>query len=349
MEDRLREFGYEIQCLIRKKDLSRNETKEMFSRILFNQYPDFQQGAFLAALASKGETCEEIAGCWEAIYELDTAKVSPEIAQPLVENCGTGMDELKTFNISTASSIIAAANGIYLAKHGARAITSRCGAVDILERLGINVDCGVEVVKKSIENCGIGLFNGTSPKIHPKLERILSQIRFGSIINIVASLANPAFPQYGVRGVYSKDKVRLVAEVMKEIGYKRALVVCGFDSKDEMCMDELSTLGKNFVCELSKNGKINCYEFYPEDIGLDRGKYEEIYPEEINKETKNFIRLISGNLKNSRYEIVCLNAAAIFYIMNKVKDLKEGVNVAKEVIESGRAIEKLIQWKECQR
>ncbi|MCG8571008.1 MAG: anthranilate phosphoribosyltransferase, partial [Spirochaetes bacterium] len=186
------DFGSVITKVIGKQNLSRIEAKNAFSQILKNETSEMQQGAFLSALTAKGETKEEIAGAWEAIYELDTNKVEFEEGIEVVENCGTGMDTIKTFNISTAASLIAAAAGIKMARHGARAITSVCGTVDIAESLGIEVECNTEMVKKSIINANIGLFNGMSPTVHPQaLGRILSQIHFGSTLNISASLANP--------------------------------------------------------------------------------------------------------------------------------------------------------------
>ena len=244
MEESLRYFGNKVDGLIRGQSLTRDEARDLFKQILKNEQPDLQQGAFLAAITAKGATAEEIAGIWEAIYEVDTLKVHPDVQGPLVENCGTGMDTIKTFNISTAASIVAAAGGIIMAKHGARAITSKCGAVDILETLGVDVECDVGLVK--IENAGIGIFNGMSGKVHPSaLYRILSQIRFGTILNIAGSLANPALPVYGVRGVYSQNMVLPIAEAMKEIGYKRAFVVHGRSVDDTRGMDEISTLGRN--------------------------------------------------------------------------------------------------------
>ncbi|MES0329738.1 MAG: anthranilate phosphoribosyltransferase, partial [Dehalococcoidales bacterium] len=145
-EESLKSFGGKIATLINGQDLSREEAREMFSQVLLNKQPDLQQGAFLAALTAKGETAAEIAGAWEAIYELDTAKASPAVNGPLVDNCGTGMDTFKTFNISTVASIIAATGGVYMAKHGARALTSSCGAVDIMETVGVDVECEPAVV-----------------------------------------------------------------------------------------------------------------------------------------------------------------------------------------------------------
>ncbi len=144
-EQTLRSFGQVINSLMAGENLSRKTAKEMFCEILSGSQPDIHQGAALAALRMKGETAEEIAGCFEAIYDLDTIKGSINGLQ-VVENCGTGMDSLKTFNISTISSIVAASLGVHLARHGARAITSRCGTVDLCEALGIDVECDVNVV-----------------------------------------------------------------------------------------------------------------------------------------------------------------------------------------------------------
>ena len=230
----LRAFGADIQRLIDGHDLSRERTYELFREVLLGEQPDLQQGALLAALVAKGETPEEIAGAWQAIVEFDTVPAAVNAAGPLVENSGTGMDALKTFNVSSAAAVIAAAGGARMARHGARALTSRCGAVDILEAVGVDVDCDGASVERSIREAGIGIFNGMSPAVHPGgLGRILSQIRFGSTLNIAASLANPVRPTHGVRGVYASGLVGPVGEVMLEIGYERAMVVHGYDDRRE--------------------------------------------------------------------------------------------------------------------
>jgi len=345
-EEKLRTFGKKISHLAQGKNLSRQEAKEMYRQILLNEQPDLQQGAFMIALTVKGETPEEIAGVWEAIFELDTVKVNPITPEPVVENCGTGMDELKTFNISTAAAIVAAANGVYMAKHGARAITSKCGAVDILEALGIDVECDVEIVKESIEKAGIGIFNGMSSKVHPQaLSRILSQIRFGTTLNIAGSLSNPALPRYGVRGVYSKGLIGPTIQTMKEIGYKKAIVFCGFNSDGTKAVDEISSLSETKVAELHENGKITNYGFFPEDLGIQRARDEDLFPSpNIREEALNFLRILSGRDNGPKCDIVCLNTAPILYLMGKVKDLREGIDRAREIIESGRAMTKLKHW-----
>ena len=188
-EQALKVFGANIQRLINKEDLSREEIYTMFCQVLGNEQPDLHQGAFLSALVSKGETVEEIAGAWQAIVEKDTVAVSLDSAEPIIENSGTGMDSLKTFNVSSAAAIVASACGAKIARHGARALTSFCGTVDILEAVGLDVECDVQTVERSIQEQGIGLFNGMSAKIHPfGLGRILSQIRFGTTLNILSMI-----------------------------------------------------------------------------------------------------------------------------------------------------------------
>jgi anthranilate phosphoribosyltransferase len=344
-EESLKSFGSKIAGLINGQDLSREEAREMFSQVLLNEQPDLQQGAFLAALTAKGETVSEIAGAWEAIYKLDTAKASPAVDGPLVDNCGTGMDTFKTFNISTAASIIAATGGVHMAKHGARALTSSCGAVDIAEIVGVDVECEPTVVSTSIEKAGIGLFNGMSPKVHPQaLGRILSQIRFGTTLNIAGSLANPALPKYGARGVYSKELVEPVTRVMQEIGYVRAVVFYGSNGNGKG-MDEISTLGDSFMAELGENGEIETSVVSPPNFGIQRPDEQDLRPATSrHEEGINLIKLLNGVDKGARYDIVCLNAAPILYLAGCVKDLKEGFYMARDILDSGRALDKMKDW-----
>jgi len=346
VEESLRYFGSRVDRLIRGMDLSREEANFLFRQILNNEQPDLQQGAFLAAITAKGASAGEIAGIWEAIYDIDTVKVRPEVCGPLVENCGTGMDGIKTFNISTAASLVAAAEGINMAKHGSRAITSRCGAVDILEALGVDVECDVEVVKKSIERAGIGIFNGMSPRVHPSaLYRILSQIRFGTVLNVAGSLANPARPDYALRGVYSREMLRPIAQAMKEIGYKRAFVVHGRSQDGNRGMDELSSLGRSYVAEITEDASIIEYSLMPQDLGIGTAEEGELLHRGGRKEeAQSLLRLLSGGETGSRREIVCLNAAPLLCMAGQAADLPEAVEKASEIIDSGRAVRKLQDW-----
>ncbi len=348
----LRAFGADIQRLIDGKDLTRERTYELFRDMLLGEQPDLQQGALLAALVAKGETPEEIAGAWQAIVEFDTvpaalASVAAGRATgPLVENSGTGMDTLKTFNVSSAAAIIAAAGGARLARHGARALTSRCGAVDILEAVGVDVDCESATVERSIDVAGIGIFNGMSPAVHPGgLGRILSQIRFGSTLNIAASLANPVRPTHAVRGVYSGGMLGPVGDVMMEIGYEHALVVHGYDDRREAGMDEFSVLGASVVSELRADGRRDSYTVEPEDFGLRRAAHGEIAPlGDLRSEAVRFVQVLAGHGPEACGDAACLNAAAVLYVAGRAEDLGDGLAQAREAVASGAALSKLEEW-----
>ena len=339
-------FGKVIGELIQKKSLDRSECRHMFLEILGNTQSEMQQGAFLAALAAKGETVEEIAGVWEAIYELDTVQVKPGSNLELTENSGTGMDTFKTFNISTAASVIAATAGTTLARHGARAITSSCGTVDMLEALGVDVECEPHTVIQSIEQAGVGIFNGMSPRVHPMaLGRILSQISFGTVLNIAASLANPALPVYGVRGVYSPDLLQMVPQLMHEIGYKRALVVNGLVEGSKDTMDEASTLGETLVAELQEDGSIKHYSFYPDQLGIKAADPDLLRPSgSLQQETVGMVALLSGDGCPARSDIAALNAGLILYTTKHAKTIKEGYHSALDIIKSGVCLNKLTEW-----
>ncbi|MCF8070290.1 MAG: anthranilate phosphoribosyltransferase [Desulfobacterales bacterium] len=351
MTDHLITFGGAINRLIAGEDLSMAEANRSFNEILNNTQPEIHQGAFLSAITAKGPTPKEIAGAWKAIFDLDTVKVSLDTNIPVTDNCGTGMDTFKTFNISTGSAIVAAAGDIPMARHGARAITSKCGTVDLCEALGIDVECDVEIVKESIEKTGIGIFNGMSAGTHPTaLFRILSQMRFGSILNIAASLANPANPRYGVRGVYAKEMLMPVTETMREIGFKKALIFHGETGNGAGGMDELSAFAESHIAELSEDGTIKRYALAPEDLGLTKQHdlSEIAAGNDPVQEARRLLRVFSGLDNNGLYNTICLNAAPMFYVTGEAASLKEGVEKAKTQIDSGKAMDKLKDWVQVQ-
>lgn len=351
MDDKMKQFGQSINRLIVGKDLTREQTRDLVSEILLGEQSEIHQGAFLSAITAKGPSPKEIAGAWQAIFELDTMKVVPDVEGPLVDNCGTGMDGFKTFNISTCSSIVAAAGGVCLARHGARAITSRCGTVDLCEALGVDVECSCDTVQHSIEKTGIGLFNGMSANTHPQaLFRILSQMSFGSILNIAASLANPANPTCGVRGVYSRQMIDPVIQTMKEMGFRKALVFHGTTGNGSGGIDELSPVGKSYVAELDSDGHVIHYTIDPNTTGLKHpANLEDIAAgEDPHEEALRFLRVLSGAQTDALYETVCLNAAPIFYVAGKADSLREGIEKSRDIIDSGQALDKLKQWVETQ-
>lgn len=344
-EDSLRTFGAVVARVTRGEHLSRSETRECWRQILEQEQPDLQQGAFIAALKTKGETLEEIAGTFDALYEYDTTKVAVDTPQPLIDNCGTGGDVLKTLNISTGAAIIASACGLSVVRHAARAISSHCGAVDVIEALGVNVESAPELPKQSIERAGIGVWNAFLPSVHPKLPRLMRAIRFGSTINLVGPLLNPTMPAYKVMGVSSVGAVDLEMRILAQLGFKRAFVMHGLDDVSGRGLDELSTLGPTHVSELFSDGRTASYILNPEGLGLRRGRFEELASSrDVHRDALALLGVIAGKDDGPRSDIVCLNAAPMLYVMAKARDLRQGIDMAREAVANGRALAKLRQW-----
>ncbi len=345
-EKRWREFGAIIVRLTQGKDITREESRECWRQICEEEQSELQQGAFIAALKAKPETPEEIAGTFEALYEYDTLKVEVETPEPLIDNCGTGADTLKTFNISTGAAIMASACGLYVVRHAARAISSKCGAIDVVEAFGVNVESAPEVPKKSIENAGICAWNAFLPTVHPKtLARVLSQIRFGSAINLVGPLLNPTMPEYKVMGVPNLEMIEIEARTLRELGFKRAFVMHGLDDHSDDGMDEVSTLGTTHVAELKEDGGIEQYTFTPDDFGMKRARYEELASSDhVHTDAMTLLRVLAGKDEGPRSDILCLNTAPLLYVMGKARDLKEGVDMARETLADGSAVAKLRDW-----
>lgn len=345
-----KEFGAVVTRLIGKGNLTESESYEAFRALLANETSDLQQGAFLASLSAKGETEDEIAGAWRAIYDLDTEKARDLDSLDPVENCGTGMDGHKTFNVSTAAALVAAGLGVPMARHGARALTSTCGTVDLAEALGVDVECPVALVGESVRSARIGLFNGMSPEVHPKaLGRILSQIHFGSTLNVAASLANPAMPRSAVRGVHSAEAVERVARVMRRIGYGRALVLSGGVDGSPKSMDEASVSGVTSGIELLADGTERRFSFRPEEFGLGIYPAAALAPEGTMEErVVSFLRILAGKGERARTEIVALNAGLILYVADRAASMAEGTALALSFLASGEALAALGRWVSAQ-
>ncbi len=345
-EKRWREFGAIVTRLTRGENITREEARECWRQICEEEQSDLQQGGFIGALKSKPETPEEIAGTFEALYEYDTVKVKVNTPEPLIDNCGTGADTLKTFNISTGAAIVGSSLGLYVVRHAARAISSNCGAIDVVEALGVNVESAPELPKKSIENAGICAWNAFLPSVHPKtLARVLSQIRFGSAINLVGPLLNPTMPTFKVMGVPTPAFIDIEIKTLRELGFKRALVMHGLDDHSDKGMDEFSLLGETQVAELDSDGEIKTYTLTPEDFGLSRCTYEEVAStKNVTHDATILLRVLLNLDQGPRRDIVCLNTAPLLYVAGKADSLQEGFSMAKQALAEGRAYEKLRDW-----
>jgi anthranilate phosphoribosyltransferase len=338
------------QCLsnlVSNKDLSEFEAYECMLEIMSGELNEIQTTALLTALSIKGESVGEITGFVKAMRSL-CIEISPELELPLVDTCGTGGDRFKTFNVSTISAIIAASSGVAIAKHGNRSITSKCGGADILEALGVNINCDAAGVERCLESTGIGFM--FAPNFHPAMKKMMpvrKKLGIRTVFNILGPLTSPANAEIQLLGVFDPEYVDIIAQVLKNLGVKRAMVVHGYDENNEPAMDEISTIGKTRMA-LLENGQITVEEIYPEDFGVKRCDPKHIKsPETIEGNLEVVKAVLTGKNGSSemdaRLKLCLVNTAAILFIAGKARNLEDGVKIARNSIESGRAMEKLLK------
>ncbi len=327
------EISQAINTLIAKNNLSENEMQTVMSTIMTGKATDAQIGGFLVALRMKGETIEEITAAAKVMRELST-KVQVS-AKHLVDTCGTGGDGKNTFNISTCSAFVAAAAGCHVAKHGNRSVSSSCGSADVLEAAGVNLGLSADQVARAIEQVGVGFM--FAPAHHGAMKHAIGprkEMAVRTIFNVLGPLTNPATAPNQVMGVFSKDLLVPLANVLKNLGSEHVLLV---HSKDGM--DEISIAEESFVAEL-KNGEIKEYTVKPEDFSLQRDELSKLMVNSA-EESLQMIQDVLSNKACAARDIVILNAGAAIYAANVTSSLEQGVEMAKDVIASGQAKEKL--------
>jgi anthranilate phosphoribosyltransferase len=323
-----------LQKLLLKADLSREEARSAMLEIMEGKYTPAQIAAFLVALRMKGETLEEITGFAEAMREKMT-RVSPQ-ARPLVDTCGTGGDGARTFNISTAAAFVAAGAGAAIAKHGNRAVSSPCGSADVLEALGVTITLTPQQIADCIDAVGIGFM--FAPGLHPAMKYaapVRKELGVRTVFNLLGPLANPASAQAQVLGVYASALTEAHAGVLKNLGSRRALVVHGLDG-----LDEITTTGPTQISELI-DGEVNTYHFSAEDYGLTRAEPGDLAGGADPGENARILLAVLEGKPGPRRDIVLLNAAAALLAADIVKDFRQGLALAAEAIDSGRARAKL--------
>jgi len=315
-------------------DLGRAETREVMDQIMQGEATPAQIGGFLVALRAKGETPDEIAGCAEAMRE-HVLPVRPQ-RDDLVDTAGTGGDGAQTINISTAAALVAAAAGAGVAKHGNRAVSSACGSADVLEALGFELEQPPDRIERSIDELGFGFL--FAPSHHPAMRHAASvrkELATRTVFNLLGPLTNPAGARAQVVGVYSPTLVRTIADVLAQLGARRAFVVHGAGG-----LDELSPVGANLVCEVA-GGAVHEGELDPEaELGVPRCRVEELRggtPEE----NATAIREVFAGAPGGRRSAVLLNAAAAIAAAGHAADLREGLELARRAIDSGAAAERL--------
>ena len=340
-------IGKCLAKVVSKRNLSEIEAYNCMLEMIGGDADEIQTSALLTALSVKGESVEEITGFVKAMRSVGIV-ISPKLEYPLVDTCGTGGDIFKTFNVSTTSAIIAASSGVAIAKHGNRSITSKCGGADILEALGVNINCDDSGVERCLETAGIGFM--FAPNFHPAMKNIMpirKKLAIRTVFNILGPLTSPANAEIQLLGVFDPEYVDLIAEVLKNLGVEHAMVVHGYDDNDEPAMDEISTIGKTRIALLD-NGQITVQKIYPEDFGVKRCDPKHIKAPETIEENLEVVKAVLTGKKESdeeaaRLELCLVNTAAILFIAGIAQNLEEGVRIAKDSVESGRAMKKLLE------
>ncbi len=328
-----------IAKVIEGKDLRRGEMTDAMNQIMSGEATDAQIGAFLIALRMKGESVDEIAGAASVMREKATPIVTKH--DVIVDTCGTGGDHSGTFNISTTAAFVAAGAGLCVAKHGNRAATSQSGSADVLGALGVNIEASPETVSRCLDDVGIGFLFAIS--LHGAMKYAIGprrEIGARTIFNALGPLSNPAGAKRQVVGVYSAALTETLAGVLATLGSEHAFVVHGSDGLDEMTLT-----GPTRVSEL-KAGSVSTYEVSPGDFGLAQATADALKGGDADYNAEITRSILNGE-EGPRRDIVLLNAAAAIVAGDKARDLNEGVQVAAEVIDSGKALEKLEGLKEA--
>ena len=326
--------------IVNKGDLTFKEAETVMTEIMNGQTTPTQNAAFLAALSTKStkaETIDEITGC--AVAMRNKAIPVEHDGMEVLEIVGTGGDNARTFNISTTSAMIAAAAGVKVAKHGNRAASSDSGAADCLEALGVNIQQSPEMCRKLLKEVGVCFM--FAQKYHTSMKyvgAIRRELGFRTVFNILGPLTNPAKPEFFMLGVYDEYLCEPVAKVLSSMGVRHALVVYGRDK-----MDEVSPSCETTVCEL-RNGFYRTIVIKPEDFGMVRGEKDEIVggtPKENAAVTRG---ILEGRITGTKRNAVLLNAGCAIYAANKADSISDGIRIAAEMIDSGKALEVLDQF-----
>ena len=324
-----------IVKLVNKEDLSFDEAYAVINEIMSGETSQTQNAAFLAALSTKSaraETIDEIAGCAAAMRDHAT-KVDTDME--LFEIVGTGGDNAQSFNISTTSALVAAAGGLKVAKHGNRAASSNCGTADCLEALGVNIEQSPEKCRELLDKAGMCFF--FAQKYHTSMKyvgAIRKELGFRTVFNILGPLTNPGTPSMQLLGVYDDYLVQPLAEVLSSLGVKRGMVVYGQDK-----LDEISLSSPTSVCEI-RDGWFRSFVITPEEFGFERCKKEDLKGG-TPQENAEIVRRILNGEKGPKRNAVLLNAGASLYIGGKADSIREGVELAANIIDSGKAAETL--------
>ncbi len=327
-----------IEPLLEGESLSFDQATQLLDIIFEGEVAEPQVAAFLTAMRIKGATAAELAGLAKSLRSHAVA-VKVDVDN-LVDTCGTGGAAVKTFNISTASALVAAGAGVYVAKHGNRGITSKCGSADVLAELGVKIDAGADTVAECIKEAHIGFM--FAPMFHPAMKYVQptrKSLGFRTVFNILGPLANPAGAAAQVLGVADQSLMETIVEALGLLGLRRAMVV------HSNGLDEISTAGVTKIIEL-KEGKIANWELNPQDLGIKPIDIEELKITGVKEGAEIITGILSGDQAGARKDIVVLNAAAAIIAGNLAEDFEAAIKKADESVSSGcamKCLEKLIE------
>lgn len=334
-----------IAKVVERQDLSESEMVDVMNQIMSGETTDAQIGSFITGLRMKGECVDEIVGAVRVMREKATfvdSGVDTAAGDILMDIVGTGGDGSGTFNVSTTSAFVVAAAGIPVAKHGNRAISSKCGSADVLEALGVDLSLGADKVAQCVRNVGIGFL--FAPMLHGAMKYAIGprrEIGMRSIFNILGPMTNPAGANVQLTGVFAKELTTVMAEVLVRLGMKRTLVVWG-----EGNLDEMTITGESYVAD-GADGSVSEYRVVPEDVGLTRGSLEQISGGSSAEEAAQLVRNVLSGEAGARLDMVLLNAGASLMAAGKVASIKEGVQMASDIVASGSALAKLNELVAC--
>ncbi len=322
-----------LQKLIERVDLATNEMETVFDAIMTGAFTPAQIAAFITALRMKGESVDELTGAAASMRRhailIDTGGL------PAVDTCGTGGDESHTFNVSTAAALVVAGAGVPVAKHGNRAVTSKCGSADVLAELGVNIEAAPETVEECIRTAGIGFLFASN--LHPAMKHAMPvrrELGIRTIFNMLGPLTNPAGARGQVLGVFSPDLTEPFAAVLRELGSTRAFIVHGLDG-----MDEITVVASTRISEL-RDGRISTREFDPLPFIGEHHSIEDVAGGDPPKNAEIIRRVLAGE-KGACRDIVLLNAAAGIAAGGKADDISSGFELARAAIDKGKAAKTL--------
>ena len=326
-----------IKAVIEKKHLNESDMLDVMNSIMTGQTTDAQIGAFLVGLSMKGETIEEITASAKVMRSLATP-VEIKSNKYLVDTCGTGGDGLGLFNISTASAFVVAAAGGKVAKHGNRSISSKSGSADVLESAGVNLNLSPSLISECITQIGVGFM--FAPAHHSAMKHAIGprkELAVRTIFNVLGPLTNPAKAPNQVMGVYDKNLIEPIANVLKELGSRHVMVVHSDDG-----LDEFSIADKTYVAEL-KDGNISTYSVHPEDFGLTLGDLKDIRADNADASLALITEAFSGRNGTAK-NIISLNAGAAIYVSGLTTSLQSGIDRANQVLSDGSSQKKLDEY-----